>query len=128
MDMPTYFNMPSMWKVHRMDDTYNRKLGVNGIRFPSNNTIKYTLPFKVTENVRGYIRAALEVVTEWYNGERERTFPGAPQLMIVAAVEMDNYGHIMRTLEKVGSECSMQFTIPHKMRAHALKTGGSWLS
>ena len=99
--------MPSMWKVHGLDDTFNRNLGVNGIRFPSNNTIEYTLPFKVTKYVRGYIRAALEMVTKWYNEGREATHPGALPLTIVAAVEMDNYGHIMRTLERVGYECSM---------------------
>ena len=34
---------------------------------------------------------------------------------------MDNYSWIMQTLDRVGPECSMQFTVPHKMRA--LKAG-----
>ena len=71
--------------------------------------------------MRGYIRAALEVVTTWYNERREEMHPGAPPLTIAAAVEMDNFGHVMRTLERVGHECSMQFTVPHKTRA--LKAG-----
>ena len=109
--------MPTMWKVQGLDDTCNRNLGVKGVRFPSNNTIEYTLPFKVAEYVRGYIRAALEEVTKWYNEGIEETHPGAHPLTIAAAVEMDNYGHIVRTLERVWYKCSMQFTVPHKTRA-----------
>ena len=84
--------------------THTTGTRVRGIRFPSNNTIEYIFTFKVTKNVRGYIRAALEVVTDWYNAEKEEMFPGAPQLTIVAVVEMDNYGHnvIMRTLHGEG--------------------------
>ena len=37
--IPTTFNMHSMWKVHGLDDTTNRKTGAKGVRFPSNNTI-----------------------------------------------------------------------------------------
>ena len=87
--------MPFMWKVQGLDDVMNRRSGGMGIRFPSNNTIEYTFPFKVDEHLRKYIKAALEMVTGWYNVEKESTHPGMPQMAIGAAVEMDNYGYIM---------------------------------
>ena len=97
-----------------MDDMPNRKSGARGIRFPSNNTIEFNFPFKVDEGVRNYIRAALGLVTEWYNDEQARKAPGMAKMEIVSAVEMDNYGWIKQTLERVGPERSMQFTVPHK--------------
>jgi hypothetical protein len=54
------------------------------------------------------------MVTGWYNAEKAETHPGKPQLEIVSAVEMDNYGWIKQALERVGPERSMQFTVPHK--------------
>ena len=100
-----------------MDDITNRRSGGRGVRFPSNNTIEFSFPFKVDEGVRHYIRAALGLVTGWYNEEQAGKFPGMPKMEIVSAVEMDNYGWVMQTLERVGPECSMQFTVPHKTRA-----------
>ena len=100
-----------------MDDIPNKKSGARGVRFPSNNTIEFNFPFKVDKGVRGYIRAALGMVTGWYNAEKVETHPGKPQLEIVSAVEMNNYGWIKQALERVGPERSMQFTVPHKERA-----------
>ena len=100
-----------------MDDVANKKSGGMGIRFPSNNTIEFNFPFKVDEGVRKYISAALGMVTGWCNVEKAETHPGVPQMEIVSAMEMDNYGWIMQTLERVGPECSIQFTVPHKTRA-----------
>ena len=87
-----------------MDDTTNRKSGARGVRFPSNNTIEFSFPFKVGEEVRNYIRAALGLVTEWYNEEQAKKATGAAKMEIISAVEMDNYGWIMQTLERVGPE------------------------
>ena len=103
-----------MWKVHGLDDIANRRSGGRGIRFPSNNTIEFGFPFKVGEEVRNYIKAALGLATEWYNEEQAGR---APRMEIVAAVEVDNYSWIMQALGWVGPEHSMQFTVPNKTRA-----------
>ena len=87
------------------------------MRFPSSNTIEFNFPFKVGEEIRNYIRAALGQVTEWYNEEQAKQATGAPRMEIIAAMEVDNYAWIMQTLDKVGPECSMQFTVPNKTRA-----------
>ena len=42
-------------------------------------------------------------------------------MTVAKSMELDNYGHIMSTLEKVGNNYSMQFTNPHKTRG--LKVG-----
>ena len=95
----------------------NRRSGGRGVRFPSSNTIEFNFPFKVGEEIRNYIRAALGQVTEWYNEEQAKQATGAPRMEIIAAVELDNYAWIMQTLDRVGPECSMQFTVPNKTRA-----------
>ena len=104
-----------------MDDIEIRRSGGRGMRFPSQNTIEFNFPFKVDEGVRHYIRAALGLVTEWYNEEQAGKAPERPKMEIVAAVEMDNYSWVMQTLGRVGPEHSMQFTVPHKTRT--LMTG-----
>ena len=104
-------NRASIWKVHGLDDIANRRSGGRGIRFPSNNTIEFSFPFKVGEEVRNYIRAALGQVTEWYNEGQAKQATGAPRMEIISAVELDNYGWIMQTLERVGPECSVHCAV-----------------
>ena len=96
-----------------MHDMPNRKSGARGIRFPSNNTIEVNFPFKVDEGVRKYIRAALGMVTGWYNVEKAETHPEMPQLEIVSAVEMETMAGSCKLSTGWGpsAACNSQFHI-----------------